>query len=170
MLHIRRKRKHKLLTILVLIVSLLTPMATYANEPESYDEIETIETEETTVEDTNTDTDVTEMEPETVQESITEEVVMESDITETDDETGEEEFSEDGPFILGNISENILNGGILALDDHGNIYFSNTEDDQKLYLSAGDQSSLLVSEASANINIYENMVYYTTMSGTLIRA
>lgn len=62
----------------------------------------------------------------------------------------------------GNCSENILNGGILATDDSGKLYYADTEKANRLF--AGDQ--MISNDAAENINVIDNTVYYTTDEGS----
>lgn len=175
----KKKGKFNLFIVLALIISLMMPMAAIAQEIESFAP-ETVDIEETISEGSLDNAEEAESESETIGESESEETVPETEDSETEEETEEEkteetveteeeEFTEDGPFVLGNSSENILNGGVLAIDGSGNIYFSNTEDGGKLYLSSGGAKTLIVSETSANINTFGDKVYYTTGAGTQIR-
>lgn len=68
---------------------------------------------------------------------------------------------------LGNCSENILNGGVLASDASGDVvYYANTEKNDALYALDGDTETKLTSDAAANINVIEDCVYYTTAKGS----
>lgn len=65
-------------------------------------------------------------------------------------------------LTLGSSSEDILNGGIIAVSD-GTLYYANTEKNNYLY--KGDKE--LSAEAAENINVVDGTVYYT--SGNRIR-
>ncbi|MCD8124137.1 MAG: fibronectin type III domain-containing protein [Lachnospiraceae bacterium] len=68
---------------------------------------------------------------------------------------------------LGNSSENILNGGVLASDASGDVvYYANTEKSNALYSLEDDSETKLTSDAAANINVIDDSVYYTTEKGS----
>ncbi len=58
----------------------------------------------------------------------------------------------------GNYSENILNGGVLAEDASGHLYYANT--DKADFLYRDDQ--LIANDPVENINVIGDTVYYTT--------
>ncbi len=79
---------------------------------------------------------------------------------------GEETVRADS-LELGNSSENILNGGVLASDESGDVvYFANTEKSDMLYSLEDDEETKLTSDAAANINVIGDSVYYTSDEGT----
>lgn len=77
--------------------------------------------------------------------------------------TGGAKTASAAELALGSNSEDILNGGIVAVDD-GTLYYANTEKNNYLY----KENTELVSEAAENINVVDGMVYYTT--GSRVRA
>ncbi len=66
----------------------------------------------------------------------------------------------------GNNSENILNGGVIAADASGRVYYSETEKNGALYVSYNDSEKRLSSDSASNINVIGNTVYYSTRSGS----
>lgn len=67
---------------------------------------------------------------------------------------------------LGNSSENILNGGVLASDTSGRSYFSDPERRGSLYASNGRQTVRVTADQAGNINVIGGYIYYTVDSGS----
>ena len=77
------------------------------------------------------------------------------------EETEDEVVDKQGE-IRGNTTGNIANGGYVAYQD-GWIYYSNLEDERKLYKKRTDGSdlTLLSSNSATNINVVGDWVYYS---------
>ena len=67
---------------------------------------------------------------------------------------------------FGNSSENILNGGVIAADEKGRVYFANTDKGDALYVGTEKSTKKLSSDAAQNINVVENYIYYTVDNKT----
>ena len=65
----------------------------------------------------------------------------------------------------GNNSENILNGGVIAADASGRVYYADTDKAGALYVSYNGSKKLLSSDSASNINVIDNTVYYTAKNG-----
>lgn len=64
-------------------------------------------------------------------------------------------------LVLGNSSENIMNGGVLASDTSGRSYYADTEKGGSLYTSNGSKSARVSADQAENINVIGGYIYYT---------
>ncbi len=66
----------------------------------------------------------------------------------------------------GSCSECILNGGVMAEDSDGTLYYADTEAGGALSSVKGEEETRLTADAAANINVMDGTVYYTAESGS----
>ena len=69
-------------------------------------------------------------------------------------------------LTLGNSSENIMNGGVLASDTSGRSYYADMEKGGSLYTSNGSKSARVSSDEAENINVIGGYIYYTVSRNT----
>jgi len=128
---------------------------------------------------------LTELDTEEGMESAEETVSVTEEITEGETETTESQESEtqavlseelvnaDGnlpqvsSWVLGNSSENILNGGVIAIWQESVVYFID-EQDHSLKVLTEDGGEIQISrESGSNLNVFEDAIYYVA-AGTQI--
>ena len=163
----------KKLLVFLLMLSMLVPGspldsgAVYAAEAEAesepLSELDTEEGMESAEETVSVTEEITEGETETT----------ESQESETQTVLSEELVNADGnlpqvsSWVLGNSSENILNGGVIAIWQESVVYFTD-EKDHSLKVLTEDGGEIQISrESGSNINVFEDAIYYVA-AGTQI--
>ena len=128
---------------------------------------------------------LSELETEAGMESAEETVSVTEEITEGGTETTESQESEtqavlweelanpDGTlpqvssWVLGNSSENILNGGVIAIWQESVVYFIDEQDHSLKVLTEGGGEIQISRESGSNLNVFEDAIYYVA-AGTQI--
>ena len=163
----------KKLLVFLLMLSMLVPGspldsgAVYAAEAEAesepLSELETEEGMESAEEIVSVTEEITEGETETTesQESETQEVLWEELVNPDGN------LPQVSSWVLGNSSENILNGGVIAIWQESVVYFID-EQDHSLKVLTEDGGEIQISrESGSNLNVFEDALYYVA-AGTQI--
>ena len=159
----------KKLLVFLLMLSMLVPGspldsgAVYAAEAEAESELETEEGMESAEEIVSVTEEITEGETETTesQESETQAVLWEELVNPAGN------LPQVSSWVLGNSSENILNGGVIAIWQESVVYFID-EQDHSLKVLTEDGGEIQISrESGSNLNVFEDAIYYVA-AGTQI--